>query len=284
MKLKYMLAAGMMAAMTTGCNESSFLDLKPQGALNEDLLNSKEGIELLITSAYSALQGPNRDMMWVPMTNWTYGEVRSDNAYKGGSSITDGGDINQMETFVIDATWGNADSKWYQLYCCLQRANEALRILNTMSEADMPELTVRKAEMKVIRAHFYFELCRLFKQIPYLDETIDQETYKNIPNNQFSREEILDKIATDLLEAAKILPPRQSEIGRINQYIAYAYAAKVRLYQAYKQDERNQVVSIDKDLLREVVELCNRLDGQYDLLEYFYMFPDLSFHPDKVFV
>lgn len=46
MKLKYMLAAGMMAAMTTGCNESSFLDLKPQGALNEDLLNSKEGIEL----------------------------------------------------------------------------------------------------------------------------------------------------------------------------------------------------------------------------------------------
>ena len=56
MKLKYMLAAGMMAAMTTGCNESSFLDLKPQGALNEDLLNSKEGIELLITSAYSALQ------------------------------------------------------------------------------------------------------------------------------------------------------------------------------------------------------------------------------------
>ena len=132
MKLKYMLAAGMMAAMTTGCNESSFLDLKPQGALNEDLLNSKEGIELLITSAYSALQGPNRDMMWVPMTNWTYGEVRSDNAYKGGSSITDGGDINQMETFVIDATWGHADSKWYQLYCCLQRANEALRILNTM--------------------------------------------------------------------------------------------------------------------------------------------------------
>ena len=62
MKLKYMLAAGMMAAMTTGCNESSFLDLKPQGALNEDLLNSKEGIELLITSAYSALQGPNRDV------------------------------------------------------------------------------------------------------------------------------------------------------------------------------------------------------------------------------
>ena len=40
MKLKYMLAAGMMAAMTTGCNESSFLDLKPQGAFNNFCLFS----------------------------------------------------------------------------------------------------------------------------------------------------------------------------------------------------------------------------------------------------
>ena len=84
-----------------------------------------------------------------------------------------------------------------------------------------------------------------------------------------------------MLEAAKILPPRQSEIGRINQYIAYAYAAKVRLYQAYKQDERNQVVSIDKDLLREVVELCNRLDGQYDLLEDFQQLDLLAYENGK---
>lgn len=227
MKLKYMFAASFLAVMTISCNESSFLDLKPQGTLNEDLLASKDGVELLITSAYSGLQGPNRDMMWVPMTNWTYGEVRSDNAYKGGGGVTDGADVNLLETFVIDATWANADSKWFQLYCCLQRANEALRVMNTMTEKDMPNLATKKAEMKVLRAHFYFELVRLFKQIPYFDETVDQETYKDIPNNQFSREEILGKIAADLLEAAKILPPRQNEIGRVNQYVAYAYAAKV---------------------------------------------------------
>jgi len=29
-------------------------------------------------------------MHWVPMTNWTYGEVRSDNAYKGGGGVNDG--------------------------------------------------------------------------------------------------------------------------------------------------------------------------------------------------
>lgn len=82
MKLKYIFAVGVMALLAS-CDESRFLDIKPQGTLNDDLLSSADGVELLVTSAYAGLKGPNRDMHWVPMTNWTYGEVRSDNAYKG---------------------------------------------------------------------------------------------------------------------------------------------------------------------------------------------------------
>ena len=71
MKLKYILAAGVVALLA-GCDESRFLDTKPQGTLNDDLLSSAEGVELLVTSAYAGLKGPNRDMHWVPMTNWTH--------------------------------------------------------------------------------------------------------------------------------------------------------------------------------------------------------------------
>ena len=133
---------------------------------NDDLLSSAEGVELLVTSAYAGLKGPNRDMHWVPMTNWTYGEVRSDNAYKGGGGVNDGDFCTLLETFKIDATWANADEKWFQLYCCLQRCNSALRVMNTLDENTLPVLKSRKAEMKVIRAHFFFELVRLFKQVP----------------------------------------------------------------------------------------------------------------------
>lgn len=107
MKLKYILAAGVVALLA-GCDESRFLDTKPQGTLNDDLLSSAEGVELLVTSAYAGLKGPNRDMHWVPMTNWTYGEVRSDNAYKGGGGVNDGDFCTLLETFKIDATWANA--------------------------------------------------------------------------------------------------------------------------------------------------------------------------------
>lgn len=172
MKLKYILAAGVMALLAS-CNESRFLDIKPQGTLSDELLSSAEGVEFLVTSAYAGLKGPSRDMHWVPMTNWTYGEVRSDNAYKGGGGVTDGEFCTLLETFKIDATWGNADEKWYQLYICLQRCNSALKLMNTLDENALPVIKSRKAEMKVIRAHFFFELVRLFKQVPYFDENVE---------------------------------------------------------------------------------------------------------------
>jgi len=285
MKLKYIIMAFAATVLATSCNEDTFLDVRPQGTLNEDVLATAEGLDLLVTAAYSALRGTNgstsRDMMWIPMTNWTYGEVRSDNAYKGGGGITDGGDVHKMETFNIDATWGNADSKWYSLYCCLQRANEALRLMNTLTTDEVANLEVLKAEMKVVRAHFYFELSRLFNNIPYLDETVDPDDYTKIPNNGNTRDEILGFIAKDLMDAAEALPETQAQVGHVNRYVAYAYAAKVKLYQAYVQDDMNQVVSVNLDLMREVVELCGKLDGKYALLDDFQQLDLIEFENGK---
>ena len=267
MKLRYIIPALALSMAMTGCNEDSFLDIKPQGTLSNESLADAKGVDMLTTAAYGALRSGD---CWNPMTNWTYGEVRSDNAYKGGGGTGDGGDAHRLEIFDIDATWGNADTKWFQLFCNLQRCNSALKVLNTCTESQIPDLKAQKAEMRVLRAHFFFELCRLFKQIPYFDENVDINAYDRISNTEFTRDEILGKIALELTEAAEVLPERQPEVGRINKYIAYAYAAKVKLYQAYKQDDKtNLVVGVDKGLMKEVVELCGKLDGKYDLLDDF---------------
>lgn len=58
---------------------------------------------------------------------------------------------------------------------------------------------------------------------------ISPETeYVNVRNDEFTREQHLDRIAKELLEAANDLPERQDEVGRINRNIALAYAAKVK--------------------------------------------------------
>ena len=109
---------------------------------------------------------------------------------------------------------------------------------------------------------------------------MENDDYKYIPNNQFTREELLGKIAQEFLDAANDLPDTQSQVGRVTKNIAYAYAAKARLYQAYRQDDNNQVVAIDKQLLAEVVTLCDKVGAQgkaYTLLNDFQKLDQLEY-------
>ena len=285
MTLKYIALSFAFAAALVSCNEDRFLDVKPQGTLNNENLNSADGVELLVSAAYAGLTGPDGQSgsVWLhPMTNWSYGEVRADNAYKGGGGVGDVSDIHKLETFDVDATLGDVDSKWFQLYSCVQRCNSALKVLNTCTEDEVQDLKSRKAEMRLLRGHFYFELSRLFNKIPYFDENVAIDDYPNISNNEYTRDEILGMIADEMLSAAADLPEQQVDKGRVNRYVAWAYAAKVKLYQAYKQDETtHKVTSIDKELLQEVVELCNRLDGRYDLLDDFQQLDLLEYENGK---
>lgn len=268
MKTKYIFSALLAAALTlTSCGDD-FLENIPQGSLNDGVMNSPESVDILVNAAYASLYGflegyhPNT----LPTNNWTYGEVRSDNAYKGGGGTGDVYDVHLMETFDNTAETGNLDQKWFLLYCSVSRCNSALRVLNNVTEEEVPAKKERIAEMKVLRSHFYFELVRLFNKVPYQDENLATTEYINVPNDEFTRDQHLSRIAAEMLEAAEDLPLQQAEKGRINKNIALAYAAKVKLYQAYEQDPAtNKVVNINKNLLNEVVSLIDRVQG-YDLL------------------
>lgn len=268
MKLNNIILALGCTALLTACSED-FLENTPQGSLSDGVMNSTEAIDLLVNAAYAGLSGITNeqgDPCMRPTSNWSYGEVRADNAYKGGGGEGDVWDVHAMETFQVQPNNGNIDGKWFNLYSLISRCNAALRVLNKADEADVPVKASRIAEMKVLRAHFYFELVRLFNKVPYMDENLPTNEYVDVPNDEFTRDQHLARIAAELLDAAENLPERQPEIGRINRNIALAYAAKVKLYQAYEQDpETHAVVNINKQLLQEVVDLIDQVKG-YSLL------------------
>jgi hypothetical protein len=274
MKLHNIFLALGCAAMLSACSDD-FLENKPQGSLNDAVMGSSDGAELLVNAAYAALGGPEGQdwSVWCyPTSNWSFGEVRADNAYKGGGGVGDLNEIHRMEIFDIQPDNGNLDSKWYHLYCSVQRCNSALKVLNAYSDDEITNRSSRIAEMKVLRAHFYFELSRLFNKIPYFDENVDTPDYTSISNDEYTRDQILSMIAQELDDAAKALPETQPEVGRIHKYIALAYEAKVKLYQAYQQDEQtHRVTSINKELLQEVVKLIDQViaSGRYSLLNDF---------------
>lgn len=287
MKLKNIFAIALAGLALSACSDD-FLENKPQGSLSDGNMNDPSAVDLLVNGAYATFgcrYADSNDPHLFPVTNWSYGEVRADNAYKGGGGETDLWEIHDMETSRIQPNNGFLDGKWFNVYCGISRCNSAIRALRKVDESQNKNKATRIAEVRVIRDHWYFELVRLFNRIPYMDIDLPENDYTSVRNDEFTRNEHLDRIANDLLEAANDLPDSQSEIGRINRRIALAYAAKVKLYQAYEQDpQTNAVTGINRTLLQEVVDLIDGIRG-YDLLADFQQLDLLEYEngPESVF-
>ena len=252
-----------------------FLDTKPKGTLTENDLQTPEAVDGLVTAAYAAIGNDERED---PITSmWAYGSVHSDDAYKGGGGVNNRTEYDALEQYyTIEAAQIPNDAgfpaTWTNLYRAISRANFALKSLNTLSETDFPQKKVRQGEVHFLRGHLNFLLKILFKYFPYIDEKASDNDILKISNREFTNNQLWNKVADDFKFAIANLPVTQSQVGRANQLAAKAYLAKVRLYQAYEQDENHQVININKNHLEEVVSLTTDVinSGKYDL------FPDFA--------
>lgn len=248
------------------CSRS--LEVGPRGSLSEDQVATPQQADGFVIAAYSEL---GNDEINRAFSMYQYGNVRADDAYKGGGGINDGDVFHSMETFTTSRPdqW-NYDAIWFHIYVGIRRANEGLRVMNKLSESEFPVKQTRIAELRFLRGYWYLMVENLFKQIPYIDENVKAENYKLVLNNEFTRDQILEKIAADFEFAANTLPATQPQIGRANKYAAYAYLAKTRLFQAYKQDAKNAVTNIDKELLQKVISAADQaLNSSYKLQDDF---------------
>ncbi|MCD7938160.1 MAG: RagB/SusD family nutrient uptake outer membrane protein [Tannerellaceae bacterium] len=242
----------------------AFLDEVPKGLAEPDDVDGAEQAEKMVIAAYAALGNYNyQDGLHSP---WPYGDLRSGDSYKGGAGAGDAGYFNTMETFVyMTEDLDYLDYRWYSGYISIARANDALRRLKKLTEAEFPLKEIREAEMRFLRAHFYFELKILFKKIPFVDEEEELDNYINISNTVYTDQQMWELLIDEFRFAAETLPARQSEVGRANGNMAKAYLAKALLYAAYEQNDKHEVIDINPSKLEEVVKLCEELEGQYSL-------------------
>jgi len=77
-------------------------------------------------------------------------------------------------------------------YLGIARVHKAMLAIR---DANVGEKEAMMGELKTLRAWFYFDLNRVFKSIPYITENDDAST---VPNGNLSREEIYNRIKTDL--------------------------------------------------------------------------------------
>lgn len=256
------LAAGVLSLAS--CKKP--LDYTPPGVLASTDLSSPAAVEGLVTAAYASIG--NGDMIGPIYSNWAYGSVRADDAYKGGGGTADVGEVDAIEHYnlVTPNMTSFVTRTWQNLFKSIARANNALRAVNALSESAYPNKKSRIGELKFLRGHSFFTMKLLYKNIPIFDENASDEQIL-ATSNTLSNEDSWNKIAADFGAAVDNLPATQSEIGRANKYAAQAYLAKVRLYQAYTQNATHQVTGISTARLQEVVTLTQAVisSGKYSL-------------------
>jgi hypothetical protein len=184
------------------------LNYTPTGVLSSSDLTSPTAIDGLVTSAYAAIG--NGDMIGPIYSDWVYGSVRSDDAYKGGGGTGDVGEIDALEHYNLTTPTLGAfvTRSWQNLFKSISRCNVALRAVNTLDEAKYPSKKIRLAELRFLRGHSYFVMKRLYKNIPIFDETISDEEILKV-SNTISNDESWNKIAADFQFAIDNLPTTQ---------------------------------------------------------------------------
>ncbi len=254
----------MMFTVLISCKK--VLDEPAQGVVSSEDLGTPENIDKMVIAAYSALGNDHYTSPYSSM--WPYGSVRGGDTYKGGDGPGDLSEFHLFETFSLNRVDNPLlDQVWFRLYVGIGRANDALRRVNEIADADYPKKAERQAELRFLRGHFYFLAKILFKYVPYLDENMEKTTYNTISNRALSDAELWTKITDDFRAAANALPENQAELGRVSKFAAKAYLAKVLLYQAYEQSEDHQVTSINASKLEEVNALADEIiaSGKYSL-------------------
>jgi hypothetical protein len=216
--------------------KKGYLQQPSLGSLSDVQISSRAGVDGLLIGAYSALDGQAGNdgglgggSSWeVSPDNWIYGSVAGGDAHKG-SSGSDQPPINSIATFTIDASNGFLNDKWKADYEGITRANNVLRILAKVpgiSDADKANII---GQARFLRAHYYFDLKKMFNNVPYIDETTTNYMQPNTTD-------IWPKIEDDFKFAYANLPGIQSQIGRVNKWAAGAYLAKTYLYEKKYSD------------------------------------------------
>lgn len=217
------------------CVNDSDLDVKEYNVISEANMDAEQ----LVVAAYSALDyrfntGQGRDdrpFDHAP-SNWIFSDIRSGDAYKGGGGTGDNpaGGTHQIETHDLFPSNENGYNLWRALYFGLKRVDTALRAITQKTTADFPNRDIRIGELKVLRAHFYFEAMKNFGSIVWYDENTPIDQINKIPNS-FDTVFIWSKIEADLNEAIALLPANQADLARANKMTAYAFLSKAQLYQ-----------------------------------------------------
>ena len=241
--MKKILTILLSASILVSCSDD-FTEIDPVGSLSDAALQNATGVDLLLTGAYSVLDGirnggPGAD--WTKSgDNWWLDTI-SDDAHKG-STDGDQADLLAIELFTWDTTNPYFEGRWQALFAGVNRANAVIDLIN--NSEDPSSFAVELAQARFLRGHYNFELQRMWVNVPYISD----ENYAASEFNQPNSGPIWNEIEADFSAAANNLPASRggaySEPGRPLASAARAYLGRAQLYQGKWSEALSSLESV----------------------------------------
>jgi len=232
--------------LISGCSKG-FIELTPVSTVSVDVLfKTDKDFQDAVVGIYSGLRAPYQNF-------WEFGDLRGDDTKQDPNAFPA---RNRMDNFTLDNSDAILSSSWREYYSVINRANTVLSNIEKTDTAIVKNKARHIGEAKFLRALAYFDLVRIFGDVPMVtsSKTIE-EAYKT------GREKV-DKIYNeviiqDLLDAENKLLVKYTgnDVGRATKGAAKALLGKVYLTR--------------KDFVKAVAKLQEVTTLGYELLKNF---------------
>lgn len=231
-----------ICTLCVGCSDS-LLDLTPEcnNVINNYFTNEEQILQG-VNAAYATLQYSGQ----YGIANYVLGELPSDNTWDEVPA-NDGGNYGQLDEFNMTSSNSVVADSWRHNYIGIQQCNVILNRIDAVEMEDVERNQV-KGEMKFLRALMYFNLVRIFGDVPLVTkETVDTNEY--FGQGRTKKEEVYKAIVDDLTDAIKLMqdensikerackPAAQGLLGKV--YLTLGdYASAIPQLEAVKQNPR----------------------------------------------
>lgn len=249
MRLKYILAAALMAGTTIGLTscDDKFLEENQIQQRDTEYFKTQNGLNDLVTGAYQKLKF-KFNYQWGYLTYC----MGTDEFTSGANNFQN---YNAYQTLVPSERAG-IENIWNNYYGLVEPANIIINNMPLYYDKDNANYNTRLGEGYFFRAYAYFELVKQFGGVPLkLTPSTKAETYftRNTP------EECYKQIISDFEQAYELLPEKADQIGRITKSAAAHFLAKAHLFRAseindswngsYKEADLDDVIKYGKEVI-----------------------------------
>lgn len=238
--------------LVMSCSED-FIELDPVSTVTVDALyRTDKDYQDAVIGIYAPLRSQYENF-------WLFGDLPGEDTEQQHSASLD---LVSINNFFVNSNMGLLHTTWLNYYSIINRANILLAQIETADPAVVTNMDRHIGEAKFLRALSYFDLVRIFGDVPMVTTpiSIEEASVKGRDNVDVIYEEVIIK---DLMDAETRLSEMYTgaNVGRATVGAAKALLGKVYL-------TRKQFVEAEAKLKEVTTMGYALLDNYSDLFDF----------------